>query len=331
MADPTLTPDRSKEPAAEPVARRSRPALSSRARSGGEAEKEPRSAKAAAASVVAHVVVAAVVLQLLTFGHGLYSFLDPFRTQVPVEEGLVYVEPRPETSTRPPAPAPAPAARPTQPAAPVSTGPVVGEPAGSRPLGRVTPDTASGPPSGSATTGVGAVDPRLVGAKPGYPDGRMWGTPGAIDRGRGRDGAERLDSVIASVLTLAADSLDSIARANGAYGRAPGDWTRRDKNGDKWGWDNKGIRLGKVVIPNALLSLLPLNAQASLSGNPTSIDRDRRLAMARDEIQRNMTMGPGDADFDKLKNELRQRRERERRDRLRAPVLAGSGGGSDKK
>lgn len=315
----------------QPPVRRPRPALSGRAKSGGAGEHAPKSTRAFALSVLLHLAVGVVVLQLLTFGHGLYGFLDPFRATQTVEERVTYVEPRPEA----PAPVPAPATRPVQRAtavAPVSTGPVLGAPpVGGRPLGSVTPDTASGPPMGSVTTGVGAVDPRLVGAKPGYPDGRIWAQPGAIERGRGRDGAERLDSVIATVLTQAADSLDSIARATGRYAKAPGDWTRTDKDGKKWGWDNKGIRLGKVVIPNALLSLLPLNTQAAMSGNAMSIERERRLATSREEIMRNMTMGPGDAEFAKLNQELRQRRERERRDRLRAPVLAGAGAGNGEK
>lgn len=321
MADPTLPPA-SPTPPLPADGPRARPALRGRARAGGEAERAPRSTRAFAVSVGVHVVVGVAVLQLLTFGHGLYRFLDPFRTQDPVTERLTYIEPKAATPAEPVVPA----VRRAPPAAAtaVTTGPVLGAPpVGGRPLGSIAPDTASGAPTGSVTTGVGALDPRLAGAKPGYADGRVWAAPGAIERGRGRDGAERLDSVIATVLTQATDSLDSIARANGAYGRAPGDWTRRDKNGDKWGWDNKGIRLGKVVIPNALLTLLPLNAQAAMSGNPTSIDRDRRLSLAREDILRNMTMGPGDAEFDKLNKELRQRRERERRDRLRAPVLAG--------
>ncbi len=330
MSQSTLPPDQSTEgppsngasPDGTTTVRRPRPALRSRAKSGGKGEQAPRSSRAFALSVALHVVVGVVVLQLLTFGHGLYSFLDPFRTREPVEERLTYVEPKADAPAPVPPPA-APAVPRTAAAAPVSTGPVVGAPpVGGQPLGSVTPDTASGPPVGSASTGVGAVDPRLVGAKPGYPDGRIWAQPGAIERGRGRDGAERLDSVIASVLTQAADSLDSIARATGRYAKAPGDWTRTDKDGKKWGWDNKGIRLGKVVIPNALLSLLPLNTQAAMSGNASSIDRERRLATSREDIMRNMTMGPGDAEFDKLNKELRQRRERERRDRLRAPVLA---------
>jgi hypothetical protein len=221
-----------------------------------------------------------------------------------------------------------------QPTAPVmtsttATGPVVG-PLSSAPIATSPADTGSGVRSDNTGGAVGAVDPNLRGAKPGYTDGRVWSGTGDIGAAPARSGAEKLDSVIASVLTLAADSLDSIARANGAYGRKPGDWTKTDKNGDKWGWDNAGIRLGKVTIPNALLSLLPLNAQVGMSGNATAINREQRLMQARADIQRYSTMGPGDADFNKLKNELRQRRERERRDRLRAPVAAGGSNNATK-
>lgn len=296
--------------------RRARSAISARARQGGAPEKQSRSARALSVSIALHLAVGAIVLQLLTFGHGLYAFLDPFKQKEPLEERVTFVEPKVAEPVLPRAAVrPTPTVRPAQ-----TTGPVVGPgtPQVAPPVA-TPPDTGRGAGTGTAGSGVGAVDPSMQGAKPGYGDGKVWMPGGAPGAPPGRNGAERLDSVISSVLTLAADSLDSIARANGAYGRKPGDWTKTDKNGNKWGWDNAGIRLGKVVIPNALLTLLPLNAQAAMSGNPIAIDRENRLAMARADIQRNMTMGPGDADFNKLKNELRQRRERERRDRLRAP------------
>jgi hypothetical protein len=267
--------------------------------------------------VLLHLVVGVAVLQLLTFGHGLYSFLDPFASKEKAEERLTYVEPKQAAPAPDPVVKVPPTAAITRPN--VVTGPVVG-PVTSAPVATAPTDTGSGMRSDKVGGGVGAVDPNLRGTKPGYTDGRVWSGSGDIGAAPARSGAQKLDSVIASVLTLAADSLDSIARATGAYDRKGGDWTKTDKNGNKWGWDNAGIRLGKVTIPNALLSLLPLNAQVGLSGNSTAINREQRLMQARADIQRYATMGPGDADFNKLKNELRQRRERERRDRLRAPV-----------
>jgi hypothetical protein len=287
---------------------------------GGGSKDEGRPARAFWVSIALHVVVGVVVLQLLTFGHGLYNFLDPFGRNDPIEERLTYVEPKPVAPDVPP---PVATAKPVQSRAVVavpSTGPVVGAsiPA---PVAASPVDTGGGSRDAGTGGGVGAVDPNLRGAKPTYTDGRVWTGAGPASPGQARTGADRLDSVMASVLTQAADSLDSIARASGAYGRKPGDWTKTDKDGNKWGWDNAGIRLGKVVIPNALLSLLPLNAQVGLSGNPTESDRYRRLAASRADIQRYSTMGPGDDGFNRLKNELRARRERERRERLKAPTL----------
>ena len=326
MTQPTVPPNpNSADPSTASSARRRRPAIGERARAGGVPERQPRSTKALAVSVLLHVVAAVVVIQFLTFGHGLYRLIDPFGTKDPVEERLTYVEPRPDA----PQPAPVATTQPTTPAITrpnLITGPVVG-PVTSAPLATSPADTGRGAGAGDPGTGVGAVDANLRGAKPGYTDGRVWSAAGPVGAAPARSGAQKLDSVIASVLTLAADSLDSIARANGAYGRTPGDWTKTDKNGDKWGWDNAGIRLGKVTIPNALLSLLPLNTQVGMSGNPTAINREQRLQQARADIQRYSTMGPGDADFNKLKNELRQRRERERRDRLRAPTVTANNGG----
>ncbi|MES2521082.1 MAG: hypothetical protein V4617_00185 [Gemmatimonadota bacterium] len=333
MTDPTLpsssdssggAPDR-KSDGAPLGSRARRPALRDRARAGGNGNRERRTGRAFTVSVALHLLVGVVVIQLLTFGHGLYRFIDPFAGTTEVQEGLTYVEPKAPSKVVPPVTASQQEPR----KAPVSTGLVVG-PVIAAPMAATPADTGGGggapatTPAPAAGSGIGAVDPNLRGTRPGYTDGRVWAGPGPGPAGPGpaRSGAERLDSVMAAVLTQAADSLDSIARATGAYGRPLGDWTKRDKSGNKWGWDNAGIRLGKVTIPNALLSLLPMNVQSQMSGNPTTLDRERRLSMARSDIQRYSTMGPGDAEFNKLNKELRDRRERERRGRLRAPSAA---------
>lgn len=314
--------DPSTPPAGSPDRPRRAPrrALSERARTGGSGPRDARTARSFALSVVLHVVAAGVLFQVLTFGHGM-RWLRDLGESAPVEERISYVEPRPSEA----APAPVVASAPPAQQAPRTTGPVVGPSIPDTPPAATPRDTGSAPGTGAQGAGPpGAVDgdPNLRGVRPGYGDPRVWTPPvvgGAGGEGRGRTGADKLDSVISTVLTQATDSLDSIARASGAYGRRPGDWTKTDKNGGKWGWDNAGIRLGKVTIPNALLSLLPLNAQVGLSGNPTEIDRNRRVGLARQDIDRNALMGPGDKQFRELANELRTRREKERRERLRAP------------
>jgi hypothetical protein len=295
-----------------------RSALSARARSGG-GTRPPRSPKAMAVSVLVHIAVVVVVVQLLTFGHGISNFFQFGNTDT-TEERLTYVAtlpkrvpPQPVPTTKPVTPTAAPTNVPFS--APYTA-------PSSAPAGVPTParaDTGSGGAPAGTGNGVGAIDPNLRGVKPSFGDPRVWEAPVGNGMAPARNGAERLDSIMGYAITAARDSLDSLARAQGKYGKAPGDWTKTDKNGNKWGWDNQGIRLGKVVIPNALLSLLPLNAQVGLSGNYTAIERERRLSASREDIMRMSERGQGEAEFRKIANELRDRRELERRDRLRAP------------
>ena len=272
-------------------------------------------------SVLVHVSVAVILAQWLTLGHGLPSFLR-FGKGADKQERVAYiVTPPPPPSAKPTPTAPTkPVTRPrTDLVAPTS--PVVGIPASapSAPAVAARADTGSGRVSDGTGNGVGEIDPNLKGIKPAFGDKRVWQGPVGNGVAPGRNGVERLDSIIGFAITSARDSVDSLARAQGKYDRAPGDWTTKDKNGNKWGWDNAGIRLGKVVIPNALLSLLPLNAQAGMSGNYTSIEREKRLSQSRADILRISDRTLGDLDFRKLATELRDRRERERRDRLKAP------------
>ncbi len=276
-----------------------------------------------AAAVALHVVVAAIVVQVLTFGHGIPGFLDFGKSKEQKEEQLTYVTPAPKPVAV--APVTKPVVTPPRTVAPPTlTSPSATSNASDEPP-RATPpaaraDTGSGAGTGTGN-GIGAIDPNLRGIKPVYGDPRVWDAPAGNGMPSGRDRAERLDSVIGHAITSARDSLEALARAQGKYGRAPGDWTKTDKDGNKWGWDQTGIRLGKVVIPNALLALLPLNAStaANMSGNFTAMEREKRLGLAREDIMRMSERGQGEAEFRKLATELRDRRERERRDRLKAP------------
>jgi len=279
-----------------------------------------RVSRAVLIAVGLHLVVGIVLVQVLTFGHGIPAWLRFGSNEQPLEERLTYVAPREQpkpvaqvkptptttTTTRPPV------------TAPVVSGPVV-----------VTPpsaprDTGSGAAVGQGDgSGIGAGDPNLRGIRPGYFDGRVWRDPVVVGNagGGGGDRADNLDSIMGFVITQARDSLDSLNRAQGRTGRAPGDWTKTGKNGEKWGWDSQGIRLGKVMIPNALLALLPLNAATAgrMSGNMTQMDAERRLSASRADIMRMSERGMGDAEFRRIANDLRDRRETERRNRLKAP------------
>ncbi len=297
-----------------------------RARRAGALQREGRSPRALAVSVALHVVVGVALLQLLTFGHGLSGFLGLNKPKQR-EERISYLSPvapkvRPENppvSRITPTPAPPPRFAPPS---PIEVGPPAAAPTPTVAPAVARADTGGGVGSAASGNGVGALDPNLRGVQPGYTDARIWrGSAGGGNAAPApsRNGTERLDSIISFAITSVADSLDAVARSEGRYSRAPGDWTKKGKNGEKWGWDNAGIRLGKVVIPNALLTLLPLNAQVAMSGNSTAIDRERRLSASRADIMRNADLALGDLEFRKLVNELRDRREKERRDRLRAP------------
>ncbi|MCC6243787.1 MAG: hypothetical protein IT353_13165, partial [Gemmatimonadaceae bacterium] len=307
----------------EPSARQERPrkpGVRQRARVGGIVPQE-RSPKAMAVSFLLHFVVAFIVLQLLTFGHGLSGFLKLVKPDEPLEERLTYVETRP---TPPKVAEVKPVTPPVRPTTPTETfvSPTTEPSAPAAPAAPPRADTGSGGSAAGTGNGVGAIDPNVRGVKPSLEDPRVWpGTSGNGVARTQRDGSDRLDSIMGFAITSARDSLDSLARAQGKYGRQPGDWTKTTKDGEKWGWDQKGIRLGKVTIPNALLGLLPMNAAtgAMMSGNYTSMERERRLSTSREDIARMSERSLGDADFRKLANELRDRRERERRDRLKAP------------
>jgi hypothetical protein len=188
----------------------------------------------------------------------------------------------------------------------------------SAPAVRDTGSTAAGANGSGESSGLERGAPVAArGVIPGYGDPRLWGVPTV--GGIARSGTDQIDSVIVATLRTARDSADSAALMRG---RAPGDWTKTDANGGKWGWDQQGIRLGKVTIPNALLGMLPLNAQRGLISNPIERDRNSRLALMRDEILRNSARSVGEDDFKKAVKALRQRKDRERQERLRLAAAA---------
>lgn len=312
---------------------RTRGRISDRARAGGTQRRGRRSSSRAMFFAVAvHVVIVLALVQWLTFGHGVrWGFFD--QSQKNVEERLVFVDPGAKAGQVAQAESPRVERElrqlPTSPLAPQIRAPdeVPAQVAPVAPLTTAVPrDTGSG-----GAAGVGAPDPNVRGVSPTYNDGRVWNglgggggggrapltAPGVV-RGDGTDG---LDSIMAGAIMAVRDSVDSLARARGQTGRAPGDWTTTDKNGNKWGWDQGGIRLGKVTIPNALLALLPLNAAtaANMSGNMSRMDADRRLAASREDIQRMSERTLGEAEFKRVLTEMDQRRDIERRERLRAP------------
>lgn len=154
---------------------------------------------------------------------------------------------------------------------------------------------------------VGGGGP-VRGVRPNYSDGRLWTPPQPIIAPP-KTVAQTIDSLIADAI---APYNDSIARV--AQQRDPTDWTVK-KGGYKWGIDKRAIHLGPFSVPTALLAMLPLN----VTGNPTTIERDRTYAAMNRDITWHAQQAINDADFMKAVRSIRERKERER-----AAALAGA-------
>jgi hypothetical protein len=139
------------------------------------------------------------------------------------------------------------------------------------------------------------------GVRPAYSDGKLWIPPGPVVTAP-LTATERLDSALAPTFASIADS---IRRAAGA--RDPNDWTKTI-GGKKYGIDPQFIRLGPVSIPTALLGLLAMNQGA----NPAMLERDRRLAYMRQEILFQAARAAREEEFNAAVKSLRERKQKER-------------------
>ena len=175
------------------------------------------------------------------------------------------------------------------------------------------PTAAVTKPADEGGTGplVGGGGP-VRGVRPNYSDGRLWTPPQPIVAPP-KTVAQTIDSLIADAI---APYNDSIARV--AQQRDPTDWTVK-KGGYKWGIDKRAIHLGPFSVPTALLAMLPLK----VTGNPTTMERDRSYAAMNRDITWHAQQAINDADFMKAVRSIRERKERER-----AAALAGSSSSS---
>jgi hypothetical protein len=179
----------------------------------------------------------------------------------------------------------------------------------------VTPDavpaapTAAAPPRTEGGSGemIGGGGPTR-GVRPSYNDPRLWLPTGPAVSApvRPLTRADSLHELLADKIRMYNDSV-SIANTGQ---RAPGDWTVKDKNGNKWGIDQQYIRLGKFSIPTALLAMLPLNAQA----NPVLLERSRTMTQMTREIQEQAARASRDDAFKAAVKALRERKDKERKE-----------------
>jgi hypothetical protein len=266
--------------------------------------KQKRSRRWWTISIVAHTIVALLLAQIV-FRYPLGQLLGIPKERIQ-QERLHYIALPKPAGTDGGAATPSAA----QPAAPAP----LKAPA-------VTPSTITNPPvldsvrsraAGATGTGLSDLGSGLAtGVAPRMPDSRISLVPGDL-AAVPRTVSESVDSVISLAIGIVNDSL-----AIAAGQRKPGDWTKTDKNGRVWGWDQQGnIRLGKFVIPGPLLALLPLNVQSA-----TSPIEQRAVAWIRQDIQYHAQRAITEDEFRASVKRIRERKERERRQKM----LAASG------
>ncbi len=252
-------------------------------------------------SIILHAVLVVVILEALAVPAQLRSWLRGSDTAVVARERISYVVVAP-----PPPSGPATlgrvggdgrrgtAERSTTIQAPVDVPSAIPVPSSSNP-----PTTAEDIGTGPL---IGGGGPRR-GVQPSFGDPRVWVAPGPLVT-EPKTPTERLDSALVSSLEAYRDSLAAI---RGPAGRRPGDWTI-ERGGQKYGVDEKFIRLGPISIPTAVLAALPLNVQ----GNPITMEREKRLSMMRAEILEQAQRGMNEQEFRDAVKSIRERKERER-------------------
>ena len=271
-----------------------------------------RDYRSLAISLALHVVLGVVVLRAAV---GTDSMLGFFRTKAnsaPVAEKVIYV-PLPQRgggdSTRVQAdggnnrvaapnvvsavPLRAPLSIPTMlpPTAPVA--PQAGQATGTGPL-------------------VGGGGP-LRGVQPSYADPRVWNGPGPIV-GETKTEDERRDSVLTTRLARYRDSL--AVASLGAEKPGPPSWVL-ERNGEKYGIDQKYIHLGKFSLPTAVLAALPFNTAKYT--NPIAQERLRKEEAIRLEINEQAQRRLNEAEFRTAVKNIRERKERERKEAEKKP------------
>ena len=303
------------EPGGRPDDRAAPAAPSRRARSLGRrsaAGRPRRSPGAIATSVVLHGALTLFLVQALELPAPLTRFFTRGPAEFPVER-VAFVEPRRPAPE--PEPAPAGPARPA-PAAPVPTAP---RPAPPRLVAPVdVPDGVAPAPAAPATPtpvddgrgvvgaggDVGGLPGAAAGLRPSYTGSVVWRRP-LFDYETPANLSERLDSAVRGDLAAVRDSI-----MREATRRRPTDWTF-ERNGQRYGIDERFIRLGRISIPTALLGLLPVQQQA----NPTDLDRARRSQQLGGESRDQARRSAANDDFDARVKSIRERRDRERAER----------------
>ena len=179
------------------------------------------------------------------------------------------------------------------------------------PVGIPAPAAATAPKEAAigagGSTAASGRDPGFgIGIRPGIPDGRLATNPSSIARSPETEG-QKAERALAAIYQ---EYLDSARADLNNPRRKPGDWSWGGKDGEKWGWDQNGIHVGGITIPNVILAALPI----PVTGNTEPVS-----ARARDFIRSDLRMHAGlmtEDDFKAAVHRVRERVDRERRERM---------------
>jgi hypothetical protein len=263
--------------------------------------REKKSKSSIAISVAIHVVVIAA-LASITFRYPLSDMFDKPEPLKSVPVRYIPLKPRQEASSAPRRTA----SRSTPPAQlPNVTSVPVGVPAPTPPVSPAT--TALG--AGGSTSAQASTDPGIgFGLRPGIPDGRLATNPNATPRSPETEG-QKAERALSAIYDQYLDSARA-QMARDAGQRKAGDWSWGGKDGDKWGWDDKGIHVAGVTIPNIVLAALPMNIGPSMS--PVDV---RARDFVHSDIQSHAGLMTQD-EFKAAVKRVRERVDRERRERM---------------
>lgn len=174
----------------------------------------------------------------------------------------------------------------------------------------VVPTVAAGIPGGVVDTGrsVGIA----AGLRPGIPDPRLATNPMAVGRLPLTE-AQKAEHALTAIYSEYVDSVRA-QQARASAGRAPGDWSFGGKDGEKWGWDQKGIRIAGITIPNIVLAALPLGVGPQ-GRNMNALIDGRNDAYMRADISSHAGLMTED-EFKTAIKRIRDRIDRERQEKM---------------
>lgn len=166
--------------------------------------------------------------------------------------------------------------------------------------------------AGGQAGGGGSIGDRL---QPGYRDPRFYVDQKieALKEVDTRPDIQKYRDRLQAAIQASNDS----AWAQGSHPNT--DWTKTDRNGRKWGVDEKGVYLGGIRIPKALVPT------PRATGTNKELEAERQRQKQHDEIQRQEEAAARKKAQDEAIRETRARKDAERRE---AEQRKGADGGT---